>query len=134
VLVYGIVDGFVTVGIPVFIVLTLLGLVGTTANIWMSMLGARVGGASVVSMLCSILGAVVGALLGFLIGGIGMFPGLIVGSILGVFLNEFRVHQDWKDAGKATLGLGVGYTLSTGVQLSIGVIMLVLFVWQGLRG
>jgi len=98
------------------------------------MLGARVGGASIVSMLCSILGAIVGAMLGLLIGGIGMFPGIIVGSILGVFLNEFRVSQDWREAGKATLGLGVGYTLSTVVQLSIGVIMLVLFVWQGLRG
>jgi uncharacterized protein YqgC (DUF456 family) len=134
VLVYCIVDGFVTIGIPVFVVLTVLGLGGATADIWMSMLGARVGGASIASTLCSMLGAAVGALAGLLVGGIGMFPGMIVGSLLGVFLNEFRVSRDWREAGKATLGLGVGYTLSTVVQVSIGVIMLVLFVWKGLRG
>jgi uncharacterized protein YqgC (DUF456 family) len=134
VLVYCIADGFVTIEVPGFAVLTLLGLVGATADIWMSMLGARVGGASIASTLFGMLGAAVGALIGFLFGGIGMFPGMVVGSILGVFLNELRVNRDWKEAAKATLGLGVGYTLSTVVQLAIGVVMLVLFVWQGLRG
>lgn len=134
VLVYCIVDRFVAIGVTTFVLLTLLGLVGATADIWMSMLGARVGGASIASMLFSMLGAAVGAVLGLLVGGIGVFPGVIVGSFLGVFLNEFRVNRDWKEAGKATLGLGVGYTLSTVVQLFIGVVMLVLFVWQGLRG
>jgi uncharacterized protein YqgC (DUF456 family) len=132
VLIYSIADQFTTIGVPWFVVLTLLGLAGATADIWVSMLGARAGGASLASTLFSLGGAVLGALVGFFFGGIGAFPGIVVGAMLGVVLNEYRVRRDWTAALKATLGLVAGFTVSTVVQLSIGAAMLAIFVWRGL--
>lgn len=134
VLVYSILDRFVTVGVFWFVVLTLLGLAGATGDIWVSMLGARAGGASIASTLFSLLGAVVGGMIGFLIGAVGAFPGMVIGALLGVFLNELRVHRQWKAALKATVGLVIGLTVSTAVQLSIAAAMLAIFVWRGLSG
>jgi uncharacterized protein YqgC (DUF456 family) len=132
VLVYSILDRFVTIKVPWFVVLTVLGLVGATADVWVSLLGATAGGASIVSTLFSLAGAIVGGLAGLLVGAIGAFPGLIVGAMLGVFLNELRVHKEWKAAFRAMLGLVVGFTVSTVVQLSIAAAMLAVFIWQGL--
>jgi uncharacterized protein YqgC (DUF456 family) len=134
VLVYSVLDRFVTIEVPWFVVLTVLGLAGATADIWVSALGARVGGASIVSTLFSLAGAMVGGLVGFFIGGVGAFPGMIIGAVSGVFLNELRVHKRWKAALKATLGLVVGFTVSTAIQLSIAAAMLALFIWRGTSG
>ena len=134
VLVYSILDRFVTIGIPWFVVLTILGLAGATADIWVSMLGARAGGASFASTLFSLAGAAIGGMIGFFVGVVGALPGMIVGALLGVFLNELRVHKQWKAALKATLGLVVGFTVSTVVQLSIAAAMLAIFIWRGLSG
>jgi uncharacterized protein YqgC (DUF456 family) len=134
VLVHSLFDRFVTVGVPWFVVLTVLGLAGATADIWVSLLGARAGGASVASTLFSLAGATVGGIVGFFIGVVGAFPGMVVGALLGVFLNELRVHKQWKAALKATGGLVVGFTVSTVVQLSIAAAMLAIFLWRGLRG
>ena len=134
VLVYSILDRFVTIGVPWFVVLTILGLTGATADIWVSLLGARAGGASIASTLFSLAGAAIGGVIGFFVGVIGAFPGMVAGALLGVFLNELRVHRRWKAALKATLGLVVGFTVSTVVQLSIAAVMLAVFVWRGLSG
>jgi uncharacterized protein YqgC (DUF456 family) len=130
--IYVILDGFAHIEVGWFVLLCILGLAGSTADIWVSMLGARAGGASLASTLFSLAGAGLGGLAGALIGGIGAFPGIVVGAILGVVLNEYRVHRDWHAAFKATLGLVVGFTVSTVIQLSIGGIMLAIFVWRGL--
>ena len=131
-IVYVSLDGFARIEPAWFILLCILGLTGSTADIWVSMLGARVGGASFVSTIFSLLGAALGGLIGFLIGGIGAFPGIVVGAVLGVFLNEYRVHREWRAALQATLGLVVGFTVSTVIQLCIGAVMIVLFIWRGL--
>jgi uncharacterized protein YqgC (DUF456 family) len=134
VLVYAIVERFRTIDPLTFAVLTLLGLGGATADIWMSQLGAQVGGATFLSAVFSMIGAGLGGLIGFFLGGIGAVPGMLVGAILGVLLNEYREQKAWKPAWKATLGLLVGFTLSSLVQLAIGCLMLAVFVWQVLRG
>ena len=130
--VYVILDGFAHIEVGWFVLLCILGLAGSTADIWVSMLGARVGGASIVSTLCSLAGAVLGGLVGLLIGGIGAFPGVVVGAILGVLLNEYRVHREWRAALKATLGLVAGFTVSTVIQLGLGGLMIAMFIWRGL--
>ena len=134
VLIYAVAEGFRTIDPWSFAVLTILGLGGMTADIWLSQLGARVTGASLVSTLCSIAGGLLGGLIGFLIGGIGALLGMLVGSILGVLLNEYRERREWKPAWKATLGLLVGFTLSSVIKLTLGLAMLGIFVWQVLRG
>jgi uncharacterized protein YqgC (DUF456 family) len=131
ILVYAIAERFATIDPLWFTVLTVLGLAGATADIWMSQLGARTAGASVVSMLA---GALLGGLIGLFFGGIGAFPAMIIGAILGVFLNEYRTGKAWGAAWRAALGLVVGFTLSTVLQLCIGAAMLAIFVWQGRAG
>ena len=132
VLIYTIADGFAAISVPWFALLTVLGLAGATADIWVSMLGARVGGASIASTFFSLIGAALGGGVGLVVGVIGAFPGMLAGAVLGVFLNELRIHKAWKGAWKATVGLVVGFTVSTVVQLSIAALMLTLFLWQGL--
>lgn len=134
VLVYAILEKFKTVDVFSFIVLTLLGLGGATASIWMSQLGAKVGGASVWSTVWSLVGALIGGLIGLVFLGVGAFPGMVVGSIAGMLLNEHRERGSWQEAWKATVGVVVGFTLSSAVQLVIGGLMLLIFVWQVLRG
>jgi uncharacterized protein YqgC (DUF456 family) len=51
-----------------------------------------------------------------------------------VLVSEWIERRDWKAALRAALGLVVGFTLSTVVQLVLGVVMLGIFVWQVLRG
>jgi uncharacterized protein YqgC (DUF456 family) len=131
---YAIVEGFAAIDPLAFAVLTILGLAGATSDLWLSLLGARISGASVSSTLFSILGAVIGGIIGFFVGGIGAFPGMVIGSALGVFLNEYRLRREWKGSGKAALGAVIGFTVSVVVQLVIGMAMLVIFVWQVLRG
>jgi uncharacterized protein YqgC (DUF456 family) len=134
VLVYAIAERFAAIDPLSFAVLTILGLAGATSDYWLAMLGAKVGGASVRSTLLSIAGGLLGALIGFFVGGIGAIPGAWIGSILGVAVSEYVERRDWKASLRATLGLVVGFTLSTVVQLVSGALIFGIFVWQVLRG
>ena len=133
-LVYAIAERFATIDFLTLIVLTILGLGGVTANVWMSQLGAKVGGASLGSTLWGLGGSLLGGLIGLAFGGIGAVPGMLIGSIAGILINERRQRGDWKTAWQATLGLVVGFTLSSLVQFIIGLAMIAIFVWQVLRG
>jgi uncharacterized protein YqgC (DUF456 family) len=114
-------DGFQAPGPPVFALLTLLGVAGATADVWMSYLGARAGGTS----LWGTLGGVLGSLIGLVV----WFPlGAIVGGAAGVLAVELIRTRDWRKAltgGGGTLG---GYLLSTAVELLIGLVMIGLFL------
>ena len=134
ILVYAIVERFATIDPLSFAVLTLLGLLGATSDLWLSLLGAKVGGASVWSTLSSLAGALLGGTVGLFFGGVGAAPGMIIGGILGVLLNEYRERRAWEPAWKATVGLMLGFTLSSVLQILIGIAMLAIFVWQVLRG
>jgi len=74
-LVYALLARFQTSGWPTLLVLGLLAAVATTADIWASSIGAKMGGASMWSV-------VVGVILGFV--GLLVFslPGAIVGAVL----------------------------------------------------
>jgi uncharacterized protein YqgC (DUF456 family) len=84
--------------------------------------------------LLSVAGGLLGALIGLFFGGIGAIPGAWIGSIAGVMVSEWIERKDWRAALRATLGLVVGFTLSTVVQLVFGVLMFAIFVWQVVRG
>jgi uncharacterized protein YqgC (DUF456 family) len=134
ILLYALGERFATVDPLSFAVLTLLALVGATSDLWMSQLGAKVGGACLASRIYGLIGGILGGLIGLFAGGIGAIPGMLVGSLVGVFWSEYRTRNDWKASLKATAGMLVGWTLSSGVQLVVGLVMLMLFVWQALRG
>jgi len=126
-LIYAIAEGFTNIDPLTMIALSLIAIPGITADLWVSSLGAKVGGASLWSILAGMLGMVVGFLLFNL-------PGAIIGSLVGVLAVELLRAQDWRQALKASGGWIIGWLLSTGIQILIGLIMIAIFWWQAKGG
>jgi uncharacterized protein YqgC (DUF456 family) len=126
-LLYALVDGFQVVGWPTLIVLGVLTAVATTADLWASSVGAKIGGASAWSVVIGLLAGLVGFV-------VLNLAGAIIGAILGVLLTEIVRVGDWRQALKAGSGWVVGWILSTVVQLGIGLIMVAILVWQVVQG
>lgn len=126
-LIYALVEGFQIVGWPTLVVLGLLTIVATTADLWATSVGAKVGGASGWSVLVGLIGGLVGFV-------VFSLPGAILGAILGVLLTELIRVGDLKQAFKAGGGWALGWVLATVVQLGIGLVMVAIFVWQVVQG
>jgi uncharacterized protein YqgC (DUF456 family) len=126
-LVYAVIDGFQLVGWPTIVIMGLIAAVATTADLWASSLGAKAGGASGWSVLAGAIGGFAGLILFSL-------PGAIIGAVLAVLLAEVVRLQDPLRAAKAGGGWLLGWALSTLVHLSLGLIMVAIFVWQVIRG
>jgi uncharacterized protein YqgC (DUF456 family) len=144
-LIYAIAEGFATIDPITFIALTILGAIGVTSDVWMSKLGAKLGGASFQALLGGLGLGILGAILGVALGLIGVLAGLplleigaiplaIVGALLGVFLVERHIRGDWREALKACGGWLIGCAVSGVVQGIISVLMILLFVWQAMKG
>jgi hypothetical protein len=133
-LIYAIAEGFAAIDPITFAVLTLLGATGFVAEFLMGQAGAKAAGASIWSLLAGIVLGAVGALMGLLFLGIGAVPGAVLGAFAGIVLAEWYQLRDWHQAFRAGGGMLIGCTLSAGVQLLIGVSMILIFVWQVLRG
>jgi uncharacterized protein len=129
ILLYAVLTGFQAISPLAFAILTVIGLVTGTADLWMSLLGAKQGGASRRAMIYGVIGSVVGFLAGmvFIIG--GLF-GALAGYALGILLGEYQKHRDWNIALKASIGGLAGWGLATAVQLGGGLLMLIIFVWR----
>ena len=125
-LLYAFVDGFQVVGWPTLVVLGVLTAVATTADLWATSVGAKIGGASGWSVVIGLLAGLVGFV-------VFNLPGAIIGAVLGVLLTEIVRVRDWKQALKAGSGWVVGWILSTVVQLGIGLVMVAILVWQVLQ-
>jgi len=134
ILVYAIAERFAAIDVMSFAVITLLGAVAVTADLWLGHLGAKVAGALFRSTIWGLVGAVAGGLLGLVFGGVGALPGMWVGAVLGVLLSEYRERGSWKAAWQAAVGVAVGSVVSIAVELVIGLTMIAIFVWQVLRG
>jgi uncharacterized protein YqgC (DUF456 family) len=131
---YAIADRFSRVDPFTFTVLTLLAVAGVTADIWATHVGARAGGASVRSLLIGLVAAAIGALAGFAFLGIGAGVGAIIGGGLGIFFAEWHRLKDIRSALRAGGGWLVGCTLSAATQLTVAVLMILIFIWQALTG
>jgi len=126
-LVYALVEGFQAIGWPTLVVLGILTIIATTADLWASSLGAKMGGASGWSVVVGLLAGLVGFLFFSL-------PGAILGAVLGVLLIELIRLGDVKQALKAGSGWAIGWILSTVFQLGVGLVMVAIFVWQVTQG
>ena len=126
-LIYAFADGFQIVGWPTLVVMGLLTAVATTADIWASSVGARIGGASGWSVLLGLVGGLAGLVFFSL-------PGAVVGAVLGVLLTEILRVRDWRKALRAGGGWLVGWLLSAVVQLGAALVMVVIFIWQLTQG
>lgn len=124
---YAVLDGFQSIGWPTLLILGLLTIVATTADIWVGGLGARAGGASGWSILAGLLSSLIGLIFFSL-------PGAVIGAVLGVLISEIVRVQDWRQALKAGGGWAAGWLLSVLVQLVLGLAMVVIFVWQIWQG
>jgi len=125
--VYALIEGFQVIGWPTLLVLVVLTLVATSADLWAASVGAKVGGASGWSIVAGLLGGLVGFVVFNLLGA-------ILGAMLGVLLTEIIRVGDWRQAFKAGGGWLLGWLLSTVVQLGIGLAMVAVFVWQVMQG
>jgi uncharacterized protein YqgC (DUF456 family) len=126
-LIYAFIEGFSAIGWPTLVVMGVLTLIATSADLWASSVGAKIGGASGWSIVLGL----VGGLAGFLVFSL---PGAIAGALLGVLLTEVIRVGDWRQALKAGSGWLIGWILSTVVQLAIGLAMVAIFIWQVFQG
>ncbi|MBC7227950.1 MAG: DUF456 family protein [Thermoflexales bacterium] len=133
-LVYAVAERFATIDPLTFAALTALAAIGVTANIWASHLGSRLGGASWQALLAGLGLGAVGFVVGLLVGGIGAVPGGLIGALAGVLLVEYSRRKDWKAAARAGTGWLAGCLLSGLIQAVLGVVMILLFIWQRLAG
>jgi uncharacterized protein YqgC (DUF456 family) len=119
--IYAIATNFRQVGIAALVVLTLLMLLGSTTNLWMSALGVKaVGGSG-----WGVLGGMIGMLLGTLI----FFPiGAIIGAVVGTLSAEYLHTKDWKQALKIGGGTAGGFLLGVAAELVIALVMDVVFI------
>lgn len=149
-LIFAIVDSFSRISPLVFVFLTVLTIVGISAEIWMTQLGAKFGGATFKSQLVGLAGGVAGALLiplmggvfevllgpvlGGILGAILAALGAVIGSIVGVLGAEYHRLKEWNPAFKAGCGWLLGWLASVIFQLSVGASMIGIFLWKAFAG
>lgn len=124
---YGILVGFDTLGIVLFIVITLLMIAGVTVDNVLMGAGARMGGAAWRTVIIAVVAGVAGTLIFPPFGGLAAAP-------LAIFLVEYWRVRDGRQAWRATLGLAAGFGASFFVRFLIGALMFTLWlvwVWQG---
>ena len=124
---YGILSGFSTLGVVIFVLLTILMLAGSLADNFLMGAGARQGGASWLSIAVALIAGIVGTI---------VFPpfGGIIAAPLAVLLLEYLRRKDLRQAWSALRGLAAGWGLSFFVRFAIGVLMILLWwlwVWKG---
>lgn len=127
ILIYGILHGFSTLGIVLFIPLTVLMVIGELLDNLMMGAGARRGGASWISILLAFIAGVVGTFL---------FPplgGLIAAPLIVLLMEYWRV-RDWRKAFEVLKSLLVGWGMSFVLKFGIGIVMFglwALWAWKG---
>ncbi len=120
---YGVVTGFGTLGIVIFVFTTFLMIVGVTIDEVMMGAGARKGGASWGTILVGLIAGVIGTFVFPPIGG-------LIAAPVAILLMEYWRERDWQRAWRATRGLALGWGLSFVVRFGIGVLMILLwFIW-----
>lgn len=123
-------EGFATFGAGSLTAVLLITLVAGTADLWMPLLGAKVGGADMRTVLFGVVGSALGFVIGFIVPLLGSLIGAVVGYVGGIFYAEYRKYGDWQRAWQAGLGGLAGWLLSTAVQLTGALLILIIFIWQ----
>ncbi len=119
-LVYGIVQGFGTIGIIMFVIITLLTVASWLTDNVFSIKGAREGGASWSSVAVASIAGLISSL--FMTPIIGVLVTLLV-----LYLIEFSKRHDSDQAMRATKQMLLGWGWATVVRLGLGFISLALW-------
>lgn len=126
-LVYGLVWGFGGSGPWLFAFITLLMLFGYGLNLLITHLGAAQTGASWQALSASLALATAGF---FVIPIIGA----LIGAVAGVFLVEYSRRKNARQAWRVTTGALFGFAIGFGLQITMGVLMILVWaawVWVG---
>jgi uncharacterized protein len=115
-------DGFGTLSLATFLFISVLVLFAGLSDLWLPIFGARKSGAAKRTIFTGLLGAIIGSFI------LPLF-GTVVGYILGVLLGEYHKRRDWAAAWQASKGGLAGWGLATAIQLVVGVLVIVLFIW-----
>ena len=116
-LLYGLVTGFDTLGIVIFVIITLGMIVGISADNVLMGAGARQGGASWLTIIVALIAGIAGTIIFPPIGGLIAIP-------VAIFLLELLRVREWRGAWRATRGLALGWGLSFLVRFGIGLVMI----------
>ena len=124
-LIYGIVTGFDTLGILMFVLITIGFLAGISADNILMGAGARRGGASWLTIAVGLVAGIIGTVI---------FPpfGGLIAAPLAIFLLEVLRNRQWRSGWRATRGLALGWGLSFLVRFAIGLVMIVIWLAWGL--
>ncbi len=119
--IYALLTGFSEIGPLPIILLTLLMILGSTTNLWMSALGVKVTGGS----FWSVLGGTVGMLIGLIL----FFPlGALIGAVVGALGIELLRSGDLRKALRIGGGTCSGFLLGVIAEFLIALVMSIIFV------
>ena len=116
-LLYGFVIGFDTLGIVIFVFITVGMIAGISADNVLMGAGARQGGASWLTIIVALIAGIAGTILFPPIGGLIAIP-------VSIFLLELIRNREWRSAWRAPRGLALGWGLSFLVRFGIGLVMI----------
>ncbi len=129
-IVYGLLTGWTRITPLAAVIMTLLMLVGVTADYWRPLLGAKTAGMGCRTSLGSFAGGFLGTFL-IPIPLIGTVIGLIAGALLMEFV-QFRDLAKAMTAGRAALKqFAVGYALTIGISAGIFVVYVISVLTTG---
>jgi len=124
---YGLIAGFSTLGIVLFILITLLMIAGSILDNVLVGVGAHKGGASLLSIAVALAVFIAGTIFFPPIGG-------IIAAPIAILLLEFLRRKDLRQAWLAVRGMAAGWGLAFAFQFGIGFFMILLWwlwVWKG---
>lgn len=129
-LVYAIATRFVMLPPLAFAAITILAVIGLTADFFVTQAATRVSGASWQATIAGVIGGIVGMVVGFFFAGVGIGLGGIIGALVGVIGVEYVHRRDLRAAVKAGGGWLAGCLASRAMQFFIALLMVIIFAWQ----
>ena len=126
-LVYGLSEGFGSVGAVAFGLIVALGIAGTVAGLWLPHRAAGAAGAARSSLLLGAAGAVIGFFALPLVG-------LPVGGVAGIYVGERLRTRDGRLAWRTTRATLKGFGVAAVVQVAAGLLMAATWVVWVLLG
>jgi uncharacterized protein len=119
--------GFSTLGIVIFVVISILAIGGSLVDNLLMGVGAKRGGASWWTILVALLAGLLGTLLLPPLGGFILAP-------LAILLLEYVRLRDWNEAWRSLRGLATGWGAAYFLRILLGLMVIglwAIWVWRG---
>jgi hypothetical protein len=126
ILIYGIITGFTTGSVILFVIITILMIVGNLLDNLLMGTGARKQGASWGTILLALLAGIIGTIFLTPIGGFAI-------TLFVLFLMEYLRVKDAKKAFESTKSMALGFGWAVLARMGVGFVMILLWglwVWK----